>query len=198
MPNLSPQLTLNRCPHCSIANPNLGQIHRTESNDHAGQNNRKWGIYKCGNCGGLVTASARSFNQPVMDIFPVTENVSEDIPGRARTFLEQAIASVHAPAGALMLCASSVDSMLKEKGYSEGSLYARIQSAVEANLLTPDMAAWAHEVRLDANDQRHADEVANLPTQEDADRAIDFVKAIAQYLFVLPTRVQRGLRVEGS
>ncbi|MBZ5876489.1 DUF4145 domain-containing protein [Chromohalobacter israelensis] len=58
-------------------------------------------------------------------------------------------------------------------------MYARIRSAVEANLLTPDMASWAHEVRLNANAQRHADEAANLTTQ-DAGRSIGFVKAIAQ------------------
>ena len=68
-----------------------------------------------------------------------------------------------APAGAVMLAASSVDAMLKEKGYNEGSLYARIGQARDDHLITADMAEWAHEVRLDANDQRHADEAAALP-----------------------------------
>jgi uncharacterized protein DUF4145 len=193
MPNLSPQLSLGRCPHCSVATPNLQMIHQAESRDHEGSNHRRWRIYCCGNCGGLVTASAPNFNQPTLDIFPASTEVSEDIPERAKSFLEQAVASIHAPAGAVMLAASSVDAMLKEKEYRTGSLYHRIEQAVQDNLLTTEMADWAHEVRLDANDQRHADEEATLPNENDAQKVIDFTTAIAGYLFVLPARIQQGL-----
>ncbi len=193
MPNLSPQLTLSRCPHCSIANPNLQQIHQTETQNHAGSNMRRWRIYKCGNCGGLVTASATQFDQPAREIFPSSPEINEDIPDRAKSYLEQAVASIHAPAGAVMLAASSVDAMLKEKNYKTGSLYERIEQAVQDNLLTTEMANWAHEVRLDANDQRHADDDATLPNENDAQKVIDFTTAIAEYLFVLPARIQRGL-----
>ena len=92
-----------------------------------------------------------------------------------------------------MLAASSVDAMLKEKGYRDGSLYLRIGKAVEDNLLTSEMATWAHEVRLDANDKRHADNNAALPNEDDAQKVLDFATAIAEYLFVLPAKIQRGL-----
>ena len=193
MPKLEPKLILDRCPHCSIANPNLTQIHKAESRDHAGKNMRLWGFYRCGRCGGMVTASAGADRQPVTEIFPSSPEVSEDIPSRARSYLEQSIASIHAPAGAVMLSASAVDALLKEKGYTEGKLYSRIEKAVEDNLLTSEMASWAHEVRLDANDQRHSDEEASLPNGDDAKKAIEFTLAIAEYLYVLPARVQRGL-----
>jgi hypothetical protein len=55
------------------------------------------------------------------------------------------------------------------------------------------MASWAHEVRLDANDQRHADDNAALPSEADAKRAVDFATALAQFMFVLPAKVQRGI-----
>lgn len=55
------------------------------------------------------------------------------------------------------------------------------------------MAAWAHEVRLDANDQRHADDESPLPEIEDVKRVIEFARALATFLFVLPARVQRGI-----
>lgn len=96
-----------------------------------------------------------------------------------------------------MLSASSVDAMLKIKGYTAGTLYTRIQKAVEDHLITAEMATWAHEVRLDANDQRHADEAVSLPTTQDATRVLEFASALADYLFVLPSRVQRGLQVNG-
>lgn len=66
----------------------------------------------------------------------------------------------------------------------DGSLYKRIEAAVKDNLITNEMSKWAHEVRLDANDQRHADENAELPSENDARKAIDFVKALAQPICV--------------
>lgn len=85
--------------------------------------------------------------------------------------------------------------MLKAKNYTEGNLYSRIDLAVADHLITKEMGVWAHQIRLEANDQRHADEKADLPTRQDAERCIDFAFALAQFLFVLPSRVQKGLTV---
>lgn len=194
MPNLSPNLMLERCPHCSISAPLLNQVHQLETQNHAGGDLRRWKIYVCRTCGGVVSAWAVQYNHPVVDYFPSSTQVDEEVPDRPRTFLQQAQESLHAPAGAVMLCASAVDAMLKIKNYVDGSLYKRIEKAAEDHLITADMAAWAHEVRLDANDQRHADQAAALPTRQDAVRSIDFANALAQFLFVLPSRVQKGLQ----
>jgi len=94
-----------------------------------------------------------------------------------------------------MLTASAVDAMLKDKGYKEGTLNSRIDAAAKDHLITSEMAAWAHEIRLDANDQRHADENAGLPNDTDADKVIEFANALAQFLYVLPARVARGRKV---
>ena len=132
---------------------------------------------------------------PDIDIarmWPEPDSVSESVPDRAREFLSQAILSLQAPAGAVMLTASSVDAMLKDKGLTEGSLNSRIEAAAKSNMITAEMAAWAHEIRLDANDQRHADNCAVLPSAADAEKAIEFAKALAQFMYVLPARVARG------
>ena len=91
-----------------------------------------------------------------------------------------------------MLAASAVDAMLKAKGLKEGSLYRRIDEAAKTQLITEEMAAWAHDVRLEANDERHADEEYAMKTAEDAKRCIEFTSALAQLLFVLPDKVRRG------
>jgi hypothetical protein len=140
----------------------------------------------------VLTTGDKLEKSYVRAMWPSLVEVSDTVPQRARDFLGQAIASVHAPAGAVMLAASAVDAMLKVKGLSEGSLYARIDAAAETHLVTEDMAEWAHEVRLEANDQRHADEGAEMPDESDAQRVIEFANALAQFLFVLPARVQRG------
>ena len=82
--------------------------------------------------------------------------------------------------------------MLKEKGLKTGGLYARIEQAADQHLITAEMSAWAHDIRLDANDERHADDNAVLPTTEDAKKCIDFVRALGDFMFVLPLRVERG------
>lgn len=91
-----------------------------------------------------------------------------------------------------MLTASSVDAMLKDKGYKDGSLNSRFDQAAVDHLITDEMAAWAHEVRLDANDQRHADEAAPLPNDGDARRVIEFAKCSCTVPVCLARRVARG------
>lgn len=194
MPQLEQNLQLPRCPHCAIANPYLGKTHQFETRQHDGSRRRRWCVYVCGSCGGAVTAWAVDFGSTVQDYFPSSESVDEEIPDRPRAYLQQANESLHAPAGAVMLAASAVDAMLKAKGLESGSLYTRIEQGVRDGLVTAEMARWAHEVRLDANDQRHADQVATLPSREDAERVMEFAMALAEFLFVLPARVQRGLQ----
>ena len=125
-------------------------------------------------------------------MFPPGTEVDENIPEPARDYLKQALNTLHAPAGSVMLSASAVDAMLKYKGYTEGSLYSRIDKAKEDNLITEEMALWAHEVRLDANEPRHADQEAPLPSEDDARKCVEFVISLGQFLFVLPARVERG------
>jgi hypothetical protein len=139
-----------------------------------------------------------AINGVILNMWPAGDVLSESIPDRARTFLKQAMDSLHAPSGAQVLAASSVDAMLKQRGYKDGTLYSRIKTAETDHLITPEMASWAHEVRLDANDQRHADEDAPLPTREDAEKTIEFAKALAQFLFVLPAMVSRGRAAPGT
>lgn len=198
MPYLERNLTLERCPHCAVANPNLVMNKSIETKNHTGDNNRLWYIYVCASCGGVVTACSDIEKGSILQLFPEQKTVEESIPEKPRAFLEQAVASIHAPAGAVMLCASSIDAMLKIKGYNKGTLSVRIESSAEDHLITTDMAAWAHDIRLDANDQRHADEETELPNQDDAQRVIEFTRAFAEFLFVLPEKVRRGIESHRS
>lgn len=186
-------LEVDRCPHCSVDKPHLINQYTFETSDHAKAWARVWGIYVCTRCGGVVSAWSQKGSNYIREMFPSPIEVDETIPGRAKEYLEQAVGSLSAPAGAVMLAASSVDAMLKEKGLIDGSLFSRINKAAEDHLITSDIAKWAHEVRLDANDQRHADNESGLPTTNDAQKVVEFAQALAQILFVLPARVQRGI-----
>ena len=193
------ELELPRCPHCAVARPRLTIHWHTNTTDHSGSNHRNWVIYQCASCGGLVTTAAKGQAMNIVhEMFPEPTAVNELIPERARNYLKQAIESLHAPSGAIMLAASAVDAMLKHHGYKEGRLNPRINRAATDHLITTEMAAWAHDVRLDANDERHADQDAALPQEVDAQRAIDFVLALGEILFVLPERVRRGREANKS
>jgi Domain of unknown function (DUF4145) len=168
-----------------------------QSTDHKGSNLTLWATYACSNCGGVVLAEGGSNQESeVRETWPKTRAVKDGVPEKAANFLRQAMNSGDAPDGAVMLTASAVDAMLKDRGYGVGSLYARIEKAAEDHLITNEMALWAHEVRLDANDQRHADEAAQPATAESAKRVIDFATALAEFMFVLPARVRRGRKIE--
>lgn len=127
-------------------------------------------------------------------MYPEIREVDTTVPNRPRRYLQEAQEILRQPAASVMMSASAVDAMLKEKGLKEGSLSKRIDQAAADHLITSDMSKWAHQVRLDANDQRHADEDAPLPEQADAQRSLDFAMALAEVLFVLPAKVTRGLQ----
>lgn len=194
MAKLETNLAIARCPHCNVDKPNLTTVAQFQTNTYNNSYQRYWRAYSCQRCGGVTTAWSNNSSGTIHQKFPESLKVDDSIPTRAKAYLEQAIDSKHAPAGSIMLSASSVDSMLKDKGYKKGSLYTRINKAIEDHLITKEMGEWAHEVRLDANDQRHADEQAELPNEQDAQKIIDFTMALAQFLFVMPSRVQAGIK----
>jgi len=193
MPRLLPQLEVDRCPHCGVDKPTLGQRHTFQTSDHSGGSTRHWIIYACSRCGGVVSAASQAEKGNVTEIYPSPTSISEAIPEPARSYLNQALESLHIPAGGVMLAASAVDAMLKAKAYKAGTLFERINKAAEDHLITAEMAQWAHSVRLDANEPRHADEQAPLPSPADARRSLDFALALGEFLFVLPSKVNRGI-----
>jgi len=193
MPYLDNQLIIDRCPHCRVALPYMPSFSNSETTNHIGEDKRWWRTYGCPQCGGLVLASAYHDGEEIIAIYPEIKSVNPIIPNPAKEYLKQAIDSLHAPSASIMVAASSIDAMLKEKGYSKGSLYARINEASKDHLITEGMATWAHQVRLEANEQRHADPDFKLPDGGDAQRVIDFTLALAEFLFVLPSRVAKGI-----
>ena len=194
MPKLLQQFELERCPHCNVHKPQLHLVTNVpDVKDHAGNNARNWALYRCVTCGSMVTAYVFTCDPGASaEWFPKGPVLSEDVPLEVARFLKQAQQSISAPDGAVMLAASAVDAMLKLKELKSGTLNERIDKAAADHLITKDMAEWAHDVRLDANDSRHVDEAAAPPTTEDAKRVVSFAETLTEILFVLPARVRRA------
>jgi hypothetical protein len=187
---------VDRCPHCAVATPMLLQMWLGRTPSSMG-NKYTWGAFACARCGGVVAASSDDryefdYRWPAK-VFPAIRTAHDDIPEIARTFLQQALDTLHAPDAAAVMAGSAVDAMLKELGYISGSVYSRIDQALKDNRLTQGMADWAHAVRLGSNRPRHADSERPHVSPAEAKQSVEFAEALGQFLFVLTAQVQRGL-----
>ena len=192
-----------QCPHCSISNPVMRQVWDSASYiASSGRENLEradgraldmWAVYSCSTCGSLVMVKANPAQGFVTAIFPSVKKAHEDLPAMAKIFLQQAFDTLHAPDAAAVMAGSAVDAMLKDLGYTDGTLYARIDKARDEHLLTQGMADWAHEVRLGSNRPRHADENRPHVSVDEAKQSVEFAEALGQFLFVLTARTRRGI-----
>lgn len=189
---------VGRCPHCSTANPTLMKKWQA---DHPlpradGGQTSIWAVFACTTCGQALLAKgidgASSHNATIDRVIPEPKSAHEDIPEPARTFLQQAYETMHAPDAAAVMAGSAVDAMLKAHELTEGSVYNRIDQARDQHILTEGMADWAHEVRLGANRPRHADVERPHVTPEEAKQSVEFAEALGYFLFVLTRRIARG------
>jgi hypothetical protein len=195
------------CPYCSTKNPSLCCQWKSE-NPISGAltpssvQGKFWAVYSCNSCGNCVLAFGEPvpagnqnphLHRKIVDLLPRPRTAADELPSSVRRYLQQAFDCLHAPDAAGLLCASAVDAMLKEKGYRDGTLYVRIDKAVEDRLLTKDMGEWAHKVRLESNSVRHAKLSGPHLTQDDAESVIEFTEALGDFLFVFTDRVRRGI-----
>jgi len=187
-----------RCPHCSTPDPGFEQwwITGGVSPSSNGGPEYVWAVYACNSCGGMMLTRGNNGDasaQPVIfQYIPKARQAHEDIPDPARTYLEQAMSTLHAPDASAVMSGSAVDSMLKLLGYEKGSVYARIDQAVADHKITHNMGEWAHSVRLGANRPRHADLDSPHVSTEEATQSLEFAEALAFFLFVLTKRIERG------
>ena len=78
----------------------------------------------------------------------------------------------------------TLEAALKDKFPSiQGTLNQRINEAANQQKLTPEMAQWAHQIRIDGNDAAHGDKPLS---QKDAQNLADFTRLVLLYLFTLP------------
>ena len=109
----------------------------------------------------------------------------------SKPYLAQAKETLTSPSASVLMSAAAIDGMLKDKGFKDGTLHARINAAAQAGVITQAMADLAHDIRFYANNERHADEDAPTATDEDARRCFDFADAIAEMLYVPPARLKK-------
>ena len=130
---------------------------------------------------------------------PTSTGAPEDTPTKAANYYRQGMENLrnnYDAAGSMFR--SALEAGLKEKFPDiDGSLYERIEKAANQQGLTPDLADWAHRIRLDGNDAVHGDEEF---LKEDAERLHAFTELVFLYLFTLPGMLEkaRGEQTDGG
>lgn len=74
-----------------------------------------------------------------------------------------------------------------EPPLSNKKLMARINALREAGQITPAMADWAHNIRLDGNDGAHDGEPFS---EEESEELMLFTETLLTYLFTMPEKVR--------
>ena len=194
-------LDLPRCPWCHTATPTLRRIwHYPPQPINPGAD--IWENFQCSRCQNIILTKLEyeeCFDENkwrITQILPSSsQQLDESIPEQARDFLGEAQDAIGSPHASILVCSCALDVMLREKGIkkSEGDLYTRIEMAAQQNLITQNMAKWAHQVRLVANESRHPDEDVSPAIQEEARQSLEFTLALAEILYALPARVTKGL-----
>jgi hypothetical protein len=185
-------LPLARCPHCGVGRPEVVRL-----NDFGVRGKRRWGVFTTTCCAGLLLGigpeGSTELNSPIEVLYPGARSAAAEIPDPARRYLQQALETLHAPDAAAVMAGAAVDAMLKHFDLIEGSVYSRIVQAVSQQILTPAMAEWAHVVRLDSNRPRHADAENPHVSLHQAQQSVEFAEALGHFLFVLSSRVKKGI-----
>jgi len=180
------------CPHCGVGRPQVALMQ-----DYGTRGNRRWATYTTTCCGGVLLAVGPEGNvashAPIETLYPAARSAATEIPEPARRYLQQAFETLHAPDAAAVMSGSAVDAMLKHFKLVKGSVYERIDLAVEQHILTAAMGEWAHEVRLGSNRPRHADKENPHVTRQQAQQSVEFAEALGHFLFVLSSRVTSGI-----
>jgi hypothetical protein len=193
-------LPLAKCPHCKIANPNIAQLTEMKIVTDIYNQHQAWQLYYCASCAsGIIAGGKYNIERTAMHVNQIhpspPDDLSEHIPKVAREYLTEARNGLHNSRSSIMASSTSIDAMLRDvlqdKGADGDTLYKRIKNAVKENILSEEMSNWAHQVRLNGNEQRHLEDKS--PALKDAQDCLDYAMMLAEILFVIPKRVQAGI-----
>lgn len=174
------------CPHCGRA---VLFTHRHNFTNNAGEHF----LMECPSClkSVLIIQSGKHAKGYPSGPPPV---VDEHLSGHIRADYEEAqrceSAGLHTAAA--IMCRRLIELSTKEKGAEGRNLYERIESLVEARVLTSELGKVAHRIRIIGNNGAHPDypDLIGLG-QKDAEEALEFVKIYTDYVYVLPTKTSK-------
>jgi hypothetical protein len=129
---------------------------------------------------------------------PKKSDVPEHLPERVGHLFRQAEDALRRrnwdSAGATYRKTLDVGTRLLDRTLS-GNLGPRIDQLAANSKITPDMKAWAHQIRLDGNDAAHDEDPF---TEDEAKRLHEFTRLFLLYAFTLPGMLKVAQEIPSS
>jgi hypothetical protein len=134
-----------------------------------------------------------------VSFYPEVEDpeAPDHLPPNVRAFFLEAAANVKSgPNAAGAMLRKSIDVSLKVVAPdAKGTLFSRIDQAAKQNIITKELAEWAHHVRLGGNDAAQDEDPI---TPEEAQQLYKFTELLLMYLFTLPGMLTEQRKETGS
>jgi hypothetical protein len=124
---------------------------------------------------------------PLSAVGRVFEYVPEHIASAASE--AYSCQSINAHRAAAALARSVIEATAKEKGFTDGNLFKKIDDLQRANLIRPLIAEAAHEVRHLGNDIAHGDFVEPI-SGEESDEILVLMSEVLEEVFTTPARIE--------
>ena len=193
---MSEKIFAEDCPYCHTREVafTIKFIAEARRNPYTGTESQDT-FALCGKCGRAVvmtlTTQVDRLDSPRINISPSPPEPPDHLPDNIRSFFQQGMDNLSGnfdAAGAMFR--KTLDVALKDK-FSDikGTFNQRIDEAAKQQGLTPDLADWAHQIRLDGNEASHGEEPFS---QEDAQRLSSFTELVLRYLYTLPGMLERA------
>lgn len=114
----------------------------------------------------------------------------DDVPEPIRSAASEAFAcrSIGSNRAAILMARTVIEATAKAKNITSGHLVAKIDALRDANLIRPDVAEAAHEVRLMGNDMAHGDHLDAVDATE-ADEILELMADVLEEVFQAPARL---------
>lgn len=125
---------------------------------------------------------------PKIGVSPEVADVPDSIARAAKEAYSSDSVGNHM--AAVLMARTVVEATAKEKGITTGTLASKINAMRDADLIRPDIAELAHEVRFAGNDMAHGD--INVPIDDtDSEEILALMAEVLSEVFQGPARVAR-------
>lgn len=121
-----------------------------------------------------------------------TARISSDVPAHITAIFAEAVTALAAriPRAASLMARATLEAITVDKGEAQrDNLKTRIRNLASKNILQPDLAAWAEEIRLLGNAGAHD---VNAPVSlADVEQLVSFIRELLKYFYELPAELAR-------
>ena len=143
----------------------------------------------CGRCNRAIVATLRAGY--LYRMAPAPPKPPSYLPGDVEDYFRQGVDNLsgnYDAAGAMFRAALEAALRGKLPDSKARTLFDLIKEAEEQKKVTPDLAKWAHQIRLGGRDAVHKDPAS----KDDAKELHDFTELVLLYLHTLPEMLERA------